>query len=306
VFFYSKTTPNTIATAFVGLGLLDAYELAGNREVLDLATGLVVHSRYVEEGACAAGFERPIRRVPLAASPPEGIEPERLGPGPVIGSFGHVNPAKRIPQLIAAFSELRRFHPDAQLLLVGSTAPRFDIAGHLARYGLERSAAVVRLEWVSEERFWSLMTGCDVCVNLRAPTMGETSASAVQTLALGRALVVSDLGWFAELPDGVAVKVPIGEHEVETLTAALELLASDDELRAKVGEAARDYARAEHDLGRTADAYVDLLELAAGGPAIAQEVLWEVARAAAEVGIGADSPELTDVAAQVRDLRLVP
>ena len=39
VFFYSKTTPNTIATAFVGLGLLDAYELAGHREALELATG---------------------------------------------------------------------------------------------------------------------------------------------------------------------------------------------------------------------------------------------------------------------------
>jgi hypothetical protein len=39
VFFYPRTTPNTIATAFAGLGLLDAYELAGAEEALELAIG---------------------------------------------------------------------------------------------------------------------------------------------------------------------------------------------------------------------------------------------------------------------------
>ena len=39
VFFYPRTSPNTIATAFVGLGLLDAYELAGVEEARNLAIG---------------------------------------------------------------------------------------------------------------------------------------------------------------------------------------------------------------------------------------------------------------------------
>ena len=39
VFFYPSTTPNTIATAFAGLGLLDAYELADDRQALELAAG---------------------------------------------------------------------------------------------------------------------------------------------------------------------------------------------------------------------------------------------------------------------------
>ena len=39
VFFYPTTTPNTIATAFAGLGLLDAYELAGVHEALEPAAG---------------------------------------------------------------------------------------------------------------------------------------------------------------------------------------------------------------------------------------------------------------------------
>ena len=39
VFFYPRTSPNTIATAFAGLALLDAYELAGAEDALELAAG---------------------------------------------------------------------------------------------------------------------------------------------------------------------------------------------------------------------------------------------------------------------------
>ena len=39
VFFYPRTCPNTIATAFAGLGLLDAYEAAGEQGALELALG---------------------------------------------------------------------------------------------------------------------------------------------------------------------------------------------------------------------------------------------------------------------------
>ncbi len=39
VFFYPRTVPNTIATAFAGLGLLDAYEYCGNERALELAVG---------------------------------------------------------------------------------------------------------------------------------------------------------------------------------------------------------------------------------------------------------------------------
>jgi hypothetical protein len=39
VFFYPSSAPNTIATAFAGMALIDAYERAGDEELLDLACG---------------------------------------------------------------------------------------------------------------------------------------------------------------------------------------------------------------------------------------------------------------------------
>ena len=49
------------------------FPLAG--EVLDLATGLIVHSRYVEERARAAGFEGPVWRIPHPAWPVPPVAP---------------------------------------------------------------------------------------------------------------------------------------------------------------------------------------------------------------------------------------
>ena len=39
-FFYPRTTPNTIATAFAGQALLDAHELTGRADLLELAAGV--------------------------------------------------------------------------------------------------------------------------------------------------------------------------------------------------------------------------------------------------------------------------
>ena len=216
---------------------------------------------------------------------------------PVVGCFGNLNASKRIPQLLEAFAALRKKHADARLLLVGAEAPGFDLAARLAELRVD---GVERVDYVDEERLWALMSACDVCVSLRAPTMGETSGSAIRALVLGKPLVVSDMGWFAELPDEVALKVPVDEHEAETLGAALELLASNDRARTAMGDAARAYVAAEHDLERSAEAYVAALEEAAGGEAVKDAVVGEVAEAAADVGMAEEAAEIARLLNEVR------
>ena len=176
--------------------------------VLEHATGLVVHSRYVRDRARAAGFDRPIAVVPHPAWPVPDVAAERVAPGIVIGCFGVVNASKRIPELLRATAALRRTHDEVTLLLVGPTSPGFDLDRRLQRLGLDgRRRSCVR-SWVDERRLWALMAGSDVVVNLRHPTMGETSGSVVRGLSLGKPLVVSDVGWFSELPDDVALEDP--------------------------------------------------------------------------------------------------
>jgi len=277
------------------------FHLAG--EVLGLATGLVVHSRYVEERARGAGFDGPIWRVPHPAWPVPPIEPARIEGDPLVGSFGNLNSSKRIPQLLEAFARLRRDRPNARLLLVGATSPGFDLDRRLQRLGLS-DEGILREDYVDERRLWALMAACDVCVNLRAPTMGETSGSVVRQLSLGKPVIVSDVGWFAELPDEVALKIPVGDGEVEALHAALELIARDGGVRAAMSRSALDLAEREHGLEHVAELYASALEQAAGGEAVAKAVLGEIAASAGEVGIEPGSPEATELARRLAEVEL--
>ena len=258
------------------------FPLAG--EVLDRATSVIVHSRYVETLVREHGYDGPLQRIEHPAWPVPELVPAAMEGAPLIGSFGHINESKRVPQLLTAFAALRRKRHDARLLLVGSESPGFDLAGRIERTGLD-ATGVVREPYVEEERLWSLMVACDAVVLLRAPTMGETSGAAIRALSLGKPLVVSNVGWFAELPDDVAFRVPVGgDEEVQALAAALRRLA-DPATAAAMGEAARSLVARDHDVHRVAEQYVAVLEEAAGGAAVREAVLQEVAAAAADTGL---------------------
>lgn len=280
-----------VAGRLLGLGVLDnllpllwetqpeRFPLSG--VVLDQANGLIVHSNYVAERAQAAGYSGPLWRIPHPVWPLGEVVPATDVSGdPLIGCFGFLNMNKRIPQLLEAFASFRRKRPGARLLLVGAAGERFDIDRRLERLGI--TDGVERIDYVPEDRMWSLMAACDVIVNLRYPTMGETSGSVIRALSLGKPLLVSDVGWFSELPDDVALKVPVDDYEIATIAAALGVATDHG---ATLGAAARSYVEREHALPDVADAYVRAIESAAGGDAVNDAVLHRIAEAASEVGI---------------------
>jgi glycosyltransferase involved in cell wall biosynthesis len=277
------------------------FPLAG--EVLGLAAGLVVHSRYVRDQARAAGYTGRIWTVPHPAWPVPDVAPEHVSGSPVFGVFGNVNQSKRVPQLLEAFATLRDQHGEATLLLVGAVAPGFELDRRLQRLGLD-GAGVIRHDRVDEERLWSLMAACDAVVSLRSPTMGETSGVAIRALSLGKPLVVSANGWFAELPADVALQVPVDDREAETLAAALELLASRTDVREAMSERVAALARRDHDVGRVAELYAAACEEAAGGGPVDDAVVREVSDAAAAVGIDPASPEAAELARRLAEVEL--
>ena len=114
--------------------------------------------------------------------------------------------------------------------------------------------------------------------------------------------MVSDVGWFADLPDEVAIKVPVDGNEVEALASALESLAREPERREAMGAAARALAEGEHDLERVAEAYAAALEESAGGTAVREAVRAEVATAAAETGLSPDGDALGEIAERLREV----
>ncbi len=272
-----------------------AHEFPLTGEVLPFASGVIVHSRYAEKRVREHGYAGPVWRIPHPAWPaPMELPAAGLPSGHfVVGAFGHLNRAKRLPQLLEAFALLRERVPKALLLLVGPLAPGFEP---------ELQEGVIHHGYVDEQRLSSLLAATDVSVSLRYPTMGETSGVVVRALGLGRPLVVSDVGWFADLPDEVAVKVPVGDDEVEVLADTLEGLVRDPARRQAMGTAARTLAEGEHELERVAEAYTAALEEAAGGEAIRDVLTAEVAAAAAETGLRTGGEALGEIAERLREV----
>jgi glycosyltransferase involved in cell wall biosynthesis len=268
------------------------------------AQGVVVHSQHAEQWVRRTGYAGRLWRMPHPAWRPPAVTPDPDVPdgrSPVIGCIGHLTPSKRLPTLFAAFAELKQRFPQSLLVLAGAASERgMEIDRWLGEAGLERDRDVRVLGYVPEERLWALLAASDVVVALRWPSMGETSGTAIRALAVGRPLVVTDTGWFGELPDEVVLKVAPGEDEAVRLAATLVDLAEDDARRERIGKAARAYVEREHDLDRVAELYVAAIEETAGAEVLERELLTEIGVAAQAVGIDACDPELKRVAGHLK------
>ena len=192
----------------------------------------------------------------------------------MFGAFGNLNASKRVPQLLDAFARFREGHPDARLLLVGAAAPGVDLSGRIAQRGLEGD--VVHEDYVDERRLWALMAASTSSSRSARRRWARPRAPSIRALSLGKPLLVSDVGWFSELPDDVALKVAPDVREVERLAAALEALARSGGAR-RHGRARRRARGASTTLEHVAELYAAALEEAAGGEVVRDAVLREVA-----------------------------
>jgi glycosyltransferase involved in cell wall biosynthesis/SAM-dependent methyltransferase len=237
------------------------------RRLLDASLGLVVHSDFVAREMRAQGFEGPIATIPHGAWIPRtdrngtrqslGVDDD----APLIGAFGYLKPYKRIAESLRALRRLVKIDPRVRMILAGEAHPEFPVEQLIRTLGLSEYVRV--LGFTSIEKFVEYIGACDVVLNLRYPTVGETSGSLQRALGLGRAVIVSDVGSFSELPDDVCMKVPTSpgraQQEEDFIFEYLNLLVSRPDLAQAMGERARQWVERECNWGSVADRYVNFL-----------------------------------------------
>ena len=239
------------------------FALPAHRTLLRRQRGVLVHS------AWAAGFvteedpEIAVRAIPMAVPLPTDAGPPGGGAAcagrralglpeaaPVLGSFGFQTPIKRTEAAVRALArpELAAVH----LLVVGEVSPQVDLDAAAAEAGVAGRVHVTG--FVGFDRFEQALAACDLALNLRYPTAGETSASLLRLLAAGRGAVVSDYAQFRDLPADAVARVALGDGEEEELAAVCGALLADRARLAAMGVAARAYVAAEHAPPRAAAA----------------------------------------------------
>lgn len=241
-----------------------------NRVVLERARAVIVHNRWAEQRVRHDHPGLPVHTVLHHLSPvclPDreevrrrlGIDSDQV----VLASFGFIAPHKRIPSLLQAYASLRRQHPGVRCFLVGEPDPAMDMARLLERLGL--SGQVVVTGYVDAAHFWEYVAACDIAINLRHPSAGETSGTLIRLLGNGKAAIVSNVGQFASWPDDVCLKVDVGPAEEAMLLYYLQRLVDDVALRQQLGENARRYIRTHHALEQSAAAYLAVVQQVLAG-----------------------------------------
>ncbi len=241
-----------------------AFDFPFCEDVLERSTGVLAHSRYVLDRVTALKPGLATALVPMGVPPPPLISRhearERLGlpqDALILASFGHINPYKRLEPALRALRDLRAVRPDAHYLLVGSISPNYDARSIVERLGL--TEAVTITGYVPRSTFEDYVAAADICLNLRHPTAGETSASLLRLLGAGRPTLVTATGAFTELPPGVAAQVDPDGSESNLILAYCRLLAERPDVAAAMGAAAREYVARRHTLEGAARAYVEFL-----------------------------------------------
>jgi glycosyltransferase involved in cell wall biosynthesis len=215
--------------------------------IVDNALGVVAHSNFVISGI-ADFYAGPTAAVPLAyeckptaeraAREFLNLNPEQL----LLVTVGHVNSNKRIDAAVDAIGNLPgELRTRVVYVVLGPYRDHYrDELLQLARKrGLEHQIRF--MGYTSDSDLRQYLAHADVCLNLRYPNTEGASASLIEQMLAGRAVITSDTGWFAELPDEVIRRVPLDEQS-NALTRALEDLLSNKDSRMVLGTAAQEFA----------------------------------------------------------------
>jgi glycosyltransferase involved in cell wall biosynthesis len=213
------------------------------------ALGIIVHSDYAFKKV-KARYSGPVIKLDLPYEAPVDIPNDREFTSPLEVIFcGHAGPNRRLQQFFSAWAKVSQ--PNFfRLSLYGNIGKVEELLAQAAELGLADFINVVG--FVDDEVLDQAIACSHLALNLRNPTMGEASASQLRYWSQGIASVVTDVGWYGELPDNVVLKVS-PDSEQEELIYIMENILSGKQGLLDIGAAGRQYLQSHHSVGRYID-----------------------------------------------------
>jgi glycosyltransferase involved in cell wall biosynthesis len=156
--------------------------------------------------------------------------------------FGYVNPNRRLESVLRALGKLRT-EVDFRFDVFGTLWDHDQIERLIADCGLDDRVTIHG--FVSERQLDAAIAQAHLAFNLRHPTMGEASGGILRSWALGTPALVTDAGWYATLPQDIALRIP-AENDVQGIMDAVRTLVSAPDRFREMGEAARQHVLRHH------------------------------------------------------------
>jgi glycosyltransferase involved in cell wall biosynthesis len=229
--------------------------------VCAMAEGVVTHSGW----GCARVLDScpgPVRVVPLAYDAPGAVNAERPGPAAERQAFqvltiGHVNPNKRVESVIRAIGNSAVLKQRLTYRLVGHVLPEAALV--LAALAKDLGVRLVISGEADDAGLSLAIAESDAISCLRWPSLEAASASAIEAMLYGKPVIVTDTGFYSEIPSHCVLKIS-PERESADLQSALEHLAADANLGRAIGAQAQQWALATFSADRYASAIIETVQ----------------------------------------------
>ena len=186
----------------------------------------------------------------------------------IISTFGFINNTKRPLQLLYAFKKYLLTQPSAYLVFVGGTdyLGKINLKNEIIKLNLQGQVKVTG--YVNMPDFYRYIEVSDICLNLRFPFKGESSASLLRILSVGKPTIVTDIGSFSDFPNDVVLKIPHPgqSDEVEEILKSLILLTQNSDYRKSLSENAYKYIAKEHSQEKCANLYTEFIQQILSSP----------------------------------------
>ncbi|MBN9062953.1 MAG: glycosyltransferase family 4 protein [Rhizobiales bacterium] len=238
-------------------------------EILDTSDHVIVHSDFARKKLIAtygAGAGEKLTVIPHFAKPIPAASSRQarlelgLDPAtPLILTSGFATNAKRFDWLIAAVADLRREGRAFRWIHAGEERPaEYPLSKEIQAHS-DLSEVCTVTGYLSEDKLDRYIAAADIVVNLRFPSVGESSGTLARAFSAGRCCVVSDTAAYSEIPRDTVVHIPLFDSS-PALRIALDALLSDRALRETFGRRARQYARTTLSIESIAQRYLAVVE----------------------------------------------
>ena len=174
----------------------------------------------------------------------------------VISCLGFIN-VNKLPELLSkVIKELFYEGYPVKMVFAG------ELSGYLTYLkeeitNSEHAISFAFTGYQSEQDYFTAICASDIVVNLRDPSMGESSATLLHSLALGKPVMVSDVNQYMEFPDSVCWKVPRDDCEYH-LYNYLKVLMNNRCLRKQLSENSLEFSKL-FDVNLIAKRYADFI-----------------------------------------------
>jgi glycosyltransferase involved in cell wall biosynthesis len=271
--------------------------------VTRFCSGVVVHSNF-HAGTLRKVYSGPLQRIyfpfgrEYLSLDMNGMNQEKDSGKINLLTVGNVNRNKRMLEVIQVIGKNKHLKKAIHYTIIGSQTDQDymrSLEGSIRKYDL--SGSVKMIGYVDDETLAAHYRKADVLCNLRNPALEGASWSLVEQMSIGKPVIVSDNGFYSEIPEDCVFKIST-QNEEEELTAILEAIVDNPDILKQKGDNARRLVESQFNQEQYAKAFMEFAGRIIQGKPV-EALMNKIAFTLNQIGISKDMKIIDTISEQM-------